>query len=450
MSDPPTLEEAELYVQAHAEHYPSLLEEFVGSSPEISRVRDLVRRFAPTNLPILLVGEPGTGKTSLARHIHRLSNRRSAPFIVVSLAMMSRDLASSQLFGHVKGAFTGAFTHKRGLVEAADRGTLFLDSVDDASIEVQALLPDLLTDQRFMRLGAIREVSVDLRIISSVVTTTDRIRQDLLSRLSGVIISLPPLRNRPEDISELAEAFLKRSGTHTISADAMARLRSYSFPGNVRELISILRRAEVTADTNTIGEDDLSLGQHAVAPTGVSQDALAELSDARAKLDVYQRAAIMASPIWEGRNFATENDYCFVLMPFSDVKDLPAVYQNHVKPVLEKCGLRSERADDIHDISGIMQSVWESINKARLVIAEMTERNPNVFYELGIAHTLGKQVIMITQSMDYVPFDLKHLRCIVYDYKPTRIEKFEAALEKTVKTVLSSTLIPSWSLIKSK
>jgi hypothetical protein len=126
-------------------------------------------------------------------------------------------------------------------------------------------------------------------------------------------------------------------------------------------------------------------------------------------------------------------------MPFSDAADVQRVYRDHVRPILQdRCGLRCERADDIYDISGVMQSVWEGINRAQLVIADLTQRNSNVFYELGIAHTLGKPVIMLTQSMDFVPFDLRHLRCIVYEYKPATIGNFERILERTVRTVLSS------------
>jgi hypothetical protein len=128
-------------------------------------------------------------------------------------------------------------------------------------------------------------------------------------------------------------------------------------------------------------------------------------------------------------------------MPFADTSDVQKVYRDHVKPVLESvCGLRCERADDIYDINGVMQSVWEGINRARLVVADLTGKNPNVFYELGIAHTLGKPVIILTQSMEFVPFDLRHLRCIVYEYKPRSITKLETALENTVKRVLSGSL----------
>ena len=165
-----------------------------------------------------------------------------------------------------------------------------------------------------------------------------------------------------------------------------------------------------------------------------------DIATVRAELNAIHRSTIVANPIWEGRRFSSEVDYCFVLMPFADKNDMQTVYTDHIKPVIEKrCHLRCERADDIHDISGVMQSVWESINRARIVIAEMTDRNPNVFYELGIAHTLGKPVIMITQSMDYVPFDLKHLRCIVYEFKPGAIDRFKESLEKTIRRVLSST-----------
>jgi hypothetical protein len=158
-----------------------------------------------------------------------------------------------------------------------------------------------------------------------------------------------------------------------------------------------------------------------------------------------KRNSISADPIWEGRWFPVENDYCFVLMPFADVKDLQRVYTNHVKPIIEgRCYLRCERADDIHDVSGVMQSVWESISRARIIIADLTERNSNVFYELGIAHILGKPVIMITQSMNYIPSDLRHLRCIVYEYKPSSINRFEDTLEKTVQRVLSSTIRMSY------
>ena len=178
-------------------------------------------------------------------------------------------------------------------------------------------------------------------------------------------------------------------------------------------------------------------------PTADAISSRSEIAALRREIEYLHRNSIVATPIWEGRAFPTEAEYCFVLMPFSETMDVQNVYGDHVKRVIEKrCGLRCERADDIYDISGVMQSVWEGINRARLIVADLTDRNPNVFYELGIEHTLGKPVVMITQSMDYVPFDLRHLRCIVYEYKPSAIRSFEAALERTVRAVLLGNQTP--------
>ena len=237
-----------------------------------------------------------------------------------------------------------------------------------------------------------------------------------------------------------------------LSERSVELLLQHSFPGNVRELYAIIQRAAILTQSQQIEPEDLNIIQRVSEPiTPSNSKALkGELVAIKSELNSLKRTSIVADPIWEGRRFTTEVDYCFVLMPFSDIKDIQSVYSDHIKPVVEKkCNLRCERADDIHDISGVMQSVWESINRARIIIAEMTERNPNVFYELGIAHTLGKPVIMITQSMDYVPFDLKHLRCIVYQFKPGSINKFEDSLEKTIRRVLSSTYAsPSTQIIQ--
>ena len=143
-------------------------------------------------------------------------------------------------------------------------------------------------------------------------------------------------------------------------------------------------------------------------------------------------------PLWGEARMEVESDYCFILMPFGDTNDVQLVYRNHVKAVIEqRCKLRCERADDIYDITGVMQSVWEGINRARLIVAELTGRNPNVFYELGVAHTLGKPVVMLSQDIEDVPSDLRHLRVILYKYRPDTIATFEDALKRTIDSVLA-------------
>jgi transcriptional regulator with AAA-type ATPase domain len=421
----------------------------VGTSRIISQTREQVRRVASTNAPVLIVGEPGTGKSEIARAIHDLSDRRDTVNVTVPTATLPRDLAIDQLFGHAKGAFTGADKVGVGAIERAQGGTIVFEDLGEASAEVQSLLAAFSATREFTKLGESRERVANVRIIATVTPKSlQSIRQDLRYRLSVLTIEVPTLRSRPEDISLLAKTILKNQGDHILSDGALSKLQEYSFPGNVGELKSILQRATLMARGDVIDVEDLGL-KEPTTPEMADHAALqSELREARIQLEAYQRSAMIANPIWQGRSFTVESDYCFVLMPFSETNDLQSVYQNHVKRVVEeKCGLRCERADDIHDISGIMQSVWESVNRARVIIAEMTDRNPNVFYELGIAHTLGKHVVMITQSMDFVPFDLKHLRCIVYDYKPGQIERFEAHLAKTILTVLSSTQVPSLALI---
>ena len=422
------------------------------NSKAMKPVRNLISKVATTNLPVLIKGETGVGRSLVARTIHELSNRSSKPFFVVKLGDIVPSFAHSELFGHVKGAFTGAISNKKGLFSFADGGTLVIEELEYADIDIQIKILRFLENYSFRMFGSGLESKIDVRIVS-ISTQEPEISSnfmpELLNRLSEVVIEIPPLRQRKEDIERLTAHFLKnQTPIKSIASDAINALKRYDFPGNVRELERIIKRAVIFAENLTISKEDLLLpkaGPPSIQPSSarIQEDLIAT----KRELDILKQSAIPAIPIWEGRWFKIEEDYCFVLMPFSEFDDIQIVYTNHVKKVLEtKCNIRCERADDIYDISGVMQSVWEGINRARIIIADLTGRNPNVFYELGIAHTLGKPVIMITQSMDYVPFDLRHLRCIVYTYKPKHIDKFEERLSSTVRSVLSSTTPPSLKL----
>lgn len=350
----------------------------------------------------------------------------------------------------MRGAFTGATESRQGLFGAADGGTVFLENLDHASKSIQATLLRTLKERSFYPVGSSAARRFDIRFVTAIRVVSGNlvgdISLDLLYRVRGIRILVPPLRERCEDIGAIAASILSKHSAAlglnlALAKDALAALRRYNFPGNISELESMLSQASVLTGGPLVHRKDIPIPKatrqrRAVRMTDEGT-LRRELDAATRELEALRARAIAADPIWQGRHFTSEKDYCFVLMPFADLRNVQEVYRSHVKPAIERCGLRCERADDIYDISGVMQSVWEGINRARLILADLTERNANVFYELGIAHTLGKPVIMLTQHIEYIPFDLRHLRCIVYNYTPPGVAMLEKALEHTIRRALS-------------
>ncbi|NOT08472.1 MAG: sigma-54-dependent Fis family transcriptional regulator [Gemmatimonadales bacterium] len=229
----------------------------VGDSPPMRRLHEMILRVAPTRSTVLITGETGTGKELVAREVHRLSDRANHPFVPVHCASFSETLLESELFGHVKGSFTGATSSRRGLVEEAANGTVFLDECSSISASIQAKLLRVLQDHRVQRVGANALIPVDFRLVAaSNVDLTDevaggRFRDDLYYRLNVFPIAVPPLRDRREDIPKLAAHFLqavaRENGTEApeLTSEALRRLESYDWPGNVRELASVVERAVI-------------------------------------------------------------------------------------------------------------------------------------------------------------------------------------------------------------
>jgi|ERR1043165_248328 hypothetical protein len=420
----------------------------IGDSPAIRDLRNRIDQAAATDLPVLIEGERGSGRSLVAAVLHAKSKRSTGRLVTVNLAAIVAPLATAELFGYERGAFTDAKAMRAGIIEEAHGGSLILDELEQGSDEVKRILSAFLETSTLRRLGSTRSRHLDIRVIGiSTIDPAQRVTnpatRDLYSRIGAIVLRVPPLRDRRSDIPVLIEHIIQSRVADapvspTIDSSALDALMEYPFPGNVRELSSLITSALVFARDGRITRDQIEPRLRISEDDRRDSTLQSELSAARTEILRLRSNSIVASPIWQGRGFPIERDYAFVLMPFAETNDLQAVYRNHVAPVITRCGLRCERADDIYDVSGVMQSVWEGINRARLIIADLTERNPNVFYELGIAHTLGKSVIMITQSIDYVPFDLRHLRCIVYEYKPAAIARFEDALTRTVRTVLSS------------
>jgi DNA-binding NtrC family response regulator len=254
--------------------------ELYGESVAIRDVRERIARVAPTHATVLITGETGTGKELVARAIHRNSPRASKPFVAVNCAAFTETLLESELFGHEKGAFTGADHSRQGLFEAAHEGTLFLDEAGEMSLAAQAKLLRILTDGQLLRVGSTRPRKVDVRVLVATHRNLEQrvkeglFREDLFYRLAVVPIHLPPLRERREDIVGLSEIFCRQVATELkmarrrISLQALENLQQYPFPGNLRELKNLIERAYILSNQSEIGVEDFPLPQAGeVVPT---------------------------------------------------------------------------------------------------------------------------------------------------------------------------------------
>ena len=238
----------------------------IGQSPAMTQVFELVRKAARSEANILVLGESGTGKELIARCIHANSPRAARAFVPVDCASLPEHLLESELFGHEKGAFTGAVRSKPGLVEVAQRGTLFLDEIGELPAALQVKLLRALQERQIRRVGGTGLVDVDVRVVSATnrdlptLITKGQFREELYYRVNVIAIRLPPLRERAGDVELLAHAFLKRYGQGRVAAiddAAMAALEGYQWPGNVRELQNVIERACALAESDTLGRRDL-------------------------------------------------------------------------------------------------------------------------------------------------------------------------------------------------
>ncbi|MFQ5748028.1 MAG: sigma-54-dependent transcriptional regulator [Planctomycetota bacterium] len=282
LEKPCPIEKVEMAIQKTCEHLgllarqrvlqdgyspPDLRHGLIGASPAFRKMCRTVKRIAQTDATTLILGETGVGKDMVATLLHTQSSRKDAPYVVVDCAALHEDLLQSELFGHEKGAFSGAARRKHGLFEVAHEGTLFLDEVGDTSQDIQAKLLRVLETGRFRRLGGTEEIAVNVRVVSATnrnlmdAMEKGRFRKDLYFRLSTMTVEIPPLRKRPEDVPLLLDHFIDRfnrrfSRSSRLGEDARQALLHYDWPGNVRELIHVLEQAIVLSDER-VGIGDL-------------------------------------------------------------------------------------------------------------------------------------------------------------------------------------------------
>jgi DNA-binding NtrC family response regulator len=277
----------------------------VGSSAALQRVLDIVKKVAKSNTTVLIRGETGTGKELIAGAIHHNSLRNSRNFVKVNCAALQENLLESELFGHEKGAFTGADKQRIGRFEQADGGTLFLDEIGDMSPSTQAKILRVLQEHEFERLGGTRTLSVDVRLIAatnrdlSAMVTAGQFREDLYYRLNVVSIEMPPLRERKDDIVPLATNFIARFAGELkkkidgIDPDAQKLLMRYNWPGNIRELENTIERAILLAEGKSIASADLRLGEVATAGSTRDHAPVVRIPPSGIPLDDIERHALV-------------------------------------------------------------------------------------------------------------------------------------------------------------
>jgi len=244
----------------------------IGKSPAMQNIMSTVNKIADTDANVLITGENGTGKELIAKEIHRLSSRNKELFVLVDLSSLSESLIESELFGHKKGSFTNAFEDKTGRFTLADKGTLFLDEIGNIPLNLQSKLLTVLQTRSVIPVGSNVEIPVDIRLISATnknlshMITSNQFRQDLMYRMNTIQIHLPPLRERIEDINDLANHFIqlygKKYGRHNIhlTDEALTRLKKNSWPGNIRELQHAIEKAVILSDNDALGARDFFFG----------------------------------------------------------------------------------------------------------------------------------------------------------------------------------------------
>jgi Nif-specific regulatory protein len=277
----------------------------VGSSEALQRVLDMVKKVAKSNTTCLIRGETGTGKELIAGAVHHNSLRTARNFVKVNCAALQENLLESELFGHEKGAFTGADKQRIGRFEQADGGTLFLDEIGDMSPSTQAKILRVLQEHEFERLGGTRTLRVDVRLIAAtnrdlaVMVQSGRFREDLYYRLNVVSIEMPPLRERKDDIVPLAGFFIRRFSAELkkkmdgIDPEAQKLLMRYNWPGNIRELENTIERAMLLAEGRTIAAGDLRLGEMPTAGSGRDQTSVVKIPPTGIPLEDVERHALV-------------------------------------------------------------------------------------------------------------------------------------------------------------
>jgi len=404
----------------------------VSKDTKMLQILDMAEKISDVSAPVLVTGEPGTGKKRLIEYIVRKStNYANKAFVHIPTYLLAGDDFENELLGigHIQ-----APRGRPSYIEIANGGTMLFDNIESMPLKNQPLLLEMIQQDQIRRPKSRDELKIDIRFFATAIedlrelVVKGKFREDLYYRLNVFPISIPPLRERGNDIDLLIHYFLDdiAEKTHprrecSIQPDVVNALKQYPWPGNLTELhnemwrASFISKGEITTD---------HISDHILNPK------LSDYPKVQHEEGKHIESYFIAKPHWRGSGFETKRNYCFVLMPFSeawsqDVWDI-------IKDSISELGFVCERADDKGG-RVIMEDIWACINTANLLIADLTARNPNVGYEVGMADVIGKEVIFLTQEVDIIPFDFLGQRLIVYENSLAGAKKLKEELQRRIR-----------------
>ena len=404
----------------------------VSKDTRMLQILDMAERISDVSVPVLVTGEPGTGKKRLIEYIvTKSTNYSSKPFVHIPTYLLAGDDFENELLGigHIPAARS-----QPSYIEIANGGTMLFDNIESMPLKNQPFLLEMIQQDHIRRPKSRDELKIDIRFFATAIedlrelVVKGQFREDLYYRLNVVHISIPPLRERGSDIELLINYFLNDIAEqmhprkqYSIQPDVVNALKQYPWPGNLTELHNEIWRASFISEGKITTEH---ISDHILNPK------LSDYPKIQHEESKHSESYFIAKPHWRGSGFETKRNYCFVLMPFSEAwsQDVWEI----IKDSISELGFICERADDKGG-RVIMEDIWACINMANLLVVDLTARNPNVAYEVGMADVIGKEVIFLTQEADFIPFDFLGQRLIVYENTLAGAKKLKEELQRRIR-----------------
>ncbi len=398
--------------------------------PRMLEILAILEKVAETSSPLLLIGERGTGRKHALRYMLSKTKRYSEPIVHIPTHVLTGDKFKKEI---LEPGVKHPPKSLAGYLEMAHTGTLLLENIDSITPENQQILLEAITNRKIRRIDSKDEIQIDSRFVFTTSKKLEELvakgdfREDLYYRINVIPIVLPPLRDRGNDIELLTMHFLSEIAKYSYSRveyncqpEVIDAMKQYHWPGNITELLNELTRAfyhnkgQITVDV---------ISRH------ILEAKTSDFEKIQQKEFKSDQNWFISTPHWQGRGIKTKRDYCFVLMPFSESwsDDVWQIIKDSVRELGFNCERSDERAGRV-----VMEDIWAGINAANLIVADLTAENPNVTYEVGMADVIGKEVILLTQKVDKIPFDFLGQRLIIYENSLAGAKKLKEELQARI------------------